>query len=308
MSILDTLESLLAQYELYEPELGQHMRHSPHLLALGLGRLQLSAYEAMPLTYMDGGAQLKTYQHIVQNFGLPDAVRAALQKQDQPDRYNYYWHHDHHERVESVQLNGSFIKLRYGNRSGRYLLEVDVPPLSKPQREAALAWLSRAAALGDIARGLPLKPEDIHTLSLLSAWDECKVGCSSRGREGLELGVKFLCRALTVFPAYLLILRGLGGIESIRRCIETELGQRQAEFEAAASALPGAPVEFWRGAPLPDLPLPHEVTPGEGLGVHLPPANFWPKPEDNRLFMDALARTYKNIPRKLARLTQPRRW
>ncbi|MGQ0604473.1 MAG: hypothetical protein ACT4QE_22560, partial [Anaerolineales bacterium] len=278
------------------------------LLALGLGRVQLSAYEATPLTYLRGPAHTQTYQHIVQTFGLPEPVRAALQKQEQPDRYDYYWNHDYSERVEGLQLNGSFIKLRYGNRKGRYLMEMEMPPLAGSQREAVVRWLSLPATLSDIARGTPFTPAMLETLALLPAWSECKVGFSAKGKEGLELGVRFLCRALTVYPAYLLILRGLGGVEAIRRCIESELGQRQADFETAAATLPAGLAEFWAGASLPELPLPHEVAPGEGLGVHLPPATFWQKPEDNRLFMEALARTYKNIPRKLAKLTLPRRW
>jgi hypothetical protein len=308
MSILDTLETLLARYELYEPELGQHMRRSPDLLALAMGRVQLSAYEATPLTYLRGPAQTRTYQHIVQAFGLPDAVRAALQKQEQPDRYNYYWNHDYSERVEGLQLDGSSLKLRYGNRKGRYLMEVTMPPLAGPQREAAARWLSRPATLSDLARATPLDPNTLDALALLPDWNECAVGVSPKGKEGLELGARFLCRALTAYPAYLLILRGLGGVESIRRCIETELGQRQADFDVAASALPAQAVDFWAATALPDIPPPHEITPGEGLGVHLPPTAFWPKPEANRLFMEALARTYKNIPRKLARLALPRRW
>jgi hypothetical protein len=139
-------------------------------------------------------------------------------------------------------------------------------------------------------------------------WGRCKVSFNSKNKEALELGAKFFCCALTIFPAYLLILRGLSGDKPIRVCVEAEVAQRRADFEAAAAGLPVAPSEFWAAAPLPDMPLPHEVVAGEGLGIHLPPANFWARPEDNRLFMDALLRTYKNIPRKLARLTTPRRW
>jgi len=308
MSTLDTLETLLAQYELYEPELGGQLRTSPHVLALGLGRVVLSAYETTPLTFLHGPASTQTYRHIVQRFGMPEPLRAALQRQEQPDRYNYYWDYDYSERVESLQLEAGILKMRYGNRKGRYLLDAHFPPLAGSQRDEALRWLSQPATLRTLAQGAAWPPAQLDELGLLPDWAVCTLQFSSKTREGMELGARFLCRALTVYPAYLPVLRGLGGVEAIRRCIEGELLRRQAEVEAAAASLPVAPADFWAAAPLPDLPLPHEVTPGEGLGIHLPQSVFWERLEDNRLFTEALTRTYKNIPRKLTKLTLPRRW
>jgi hypothetical protein len=50
------------------------------------------------------------------------------------------------------------------------------------------------------------------------------------------------------------------------------------------------------------------VIPRAGLGAHLPAFAFWPKLEDNELFADVLAKVYKNVARKLSKLTEPRRY
>lgn len=308
MATLDTLESLLAQYELYEPELGHRLRTSAHILMLGLGRAQLLAWEAPPLTYLYGVENSATYTALVTGFRFQPPLATALLKPEQTARYDYYWNRDISERVERVVLEGARLELRYSNRNGRYLLEAEFPPVAEPHREAALHWLSHADTLRDLARGNPLKPETLAQLNLIPAWGECAIGFSNRTQTVQELGLKFLCRVLTVYPAYLLVLRGLGSEASIRRCIETELQQRQADFDAAAAALPSAPADFWAAPELPSIPLPHEIEPATGLGAHLPPAAFWPKPEGNALLAEALAKVYKNIPRKLNKLTVPKRW
>jgi hypothetical protein len=308
MSTLDTLESLLAQYELYEPDLGHKLRTSAHILVLGLGRAQLMAWEAPPLTYLYGPENLATFTALVHGFRFQPSLAAALLKPQQTSRYDYYWNRDISERVERVLLEGSRLELHYSNRNGRYLLEAEFPPLEKAQREAAYQWLSRAETLRDLALGTPLRPETLTQLQLVPAWGECKVGFSNRSQMAQELGLMFMCRALTLYPAYLPVLRGLGGEVAIRRCVEAELQQRQADFDAAAATLPTAPADFWAASELPAIPLPHEVEPSAGLGAHLPPANFWKKPEDNALLADVLARVYKNIPRKVSKLTVPRPW
>jgi hypothetical protein len=308
MSTLDTLESLLAQYELYEPDLGHRLRTSSHVLMLGLGRAQLMAWEAPPLTYLYGNENSATYMALVTGLQFQPPLQTALLKPEQTARYDYYWNRDASERVERVVLEGARLELRYSNRNGRYLLEAEFPLLAEAQREAAYEWLSGSDALRDLARGNPLKPETLSQLNLVPTWAECVVGFSNRTQTVQELGLKFMCRALTVYPAYLLVLRGLGGEAAIRRCIESELQQRQADFNTAAATLPGAPADFWAAPELPTIPLPHEVEPGAGLGAHLPLAAFWPKPEDNALLADVLAKVYKNVPRKLSKLTVPRRW
>lgn len=308
MSTLDTLESLLARYELYEPELGHKLRTSAHILILGLGRAQLMAWEAPPLTYLYGPENQSTFAALVTGFRFQPALAAALLKPQQPGRYDYYWNRDISERVERVLLEGARLELHYSNRNGRYLLEAEFPPLPEVQREVAYQWLSRAEALRNLALGTPLRPETLTRLQLVPAWGECRVGFSNRSQAAQELGLTFMCRALTLYPAYLLVLRGLGGEVAIRRCIEAELQQRQEDFDAAAATLPDAPADFWAAPELPAIPLPHEVEPGVGLGAHLPPVSFWKNPEDNALLADVLARVYKNIPRKLSKVTMPRPW
>ncbi|MDW8328049.1 MAG: hypothetical protein RMK99_15920, partial [Anaerolineales bacterium] len=298
----------LARYELYEPDLGHKLRTSAHILVLGLGRAQLMAWEASSLTYLYGEENYATFTALVNGFRFQPPLATALLKPQPTSQYVYYWNRDLSERVERVLLEGARLELHYSNRNGRYLLEAEFPPLPEAQREAAYRWLSRADTLRDLARGTPLKPETLVQLQLVPAWGECKVRFSHRSQTAQELGLKFMCRALTVYPAYLPVLRGLGGEVAIRRCIETELQQREADFAAAAATLPASPAEFWAAPELPAIPLPHEVEPGAGLGAHLPPANFWKKPEDNALLADVLARVYKNIPRKISKLTVPRTW
>lgn len=308
MTTLDALDAVLAEYELFEPELGHQLRTSPHVLALGLGRAQLAAWEATALTYLYGEANTATFTHVVKALALPEAVATPLLREQQPTRYDYYWNRDLSERVEHIHLEGPRLELRYSNRKGRYLLELVAPPLPPERQADALAWLSGAEALSGIARGQALSPDILAQFDLIPRWRDCQVGVSHRGQPALELGARFVARLLTVFPAYVLVLRGLGGETAIRACIQAELSQRQAEYAAVVGSLPEAPAEFWVAPDLPALPLPHEVEPDPGLGAHLPPAGFWDKLEHNELLADMLAKVYKNIPRKLAKLTQPRRW
>ena len=81
----------------------------------------------------------------------------------------------------------------------------------------------------------------------------------------------------------------------------------QRDVAAARASLPATASGFWRAVELPQLPLPHTVATESGPGEHLPPVRFWTKPEDNRMFTEAVQRFYKNVPRKLVRMTTPRR-
>lgn len=175
MSTLDTLESLLARYELYEPDLGHKLRTSAHILVLGLGRAQLMAWEASSLTYLYGEENYATFTALVNGFRFQPPLATALLKPQPTSQYVYYWNRDLSERVERVLLEGARLELHYSNRNGRYLLEAEFPPLPEAQREAAYRWLSRADTLRDLARGTPLKPETLVQLQLVPAWGECKV-------------------------------------------------------------------------------------------------------------------------------------
>lgn len=307
MSHLDSLEALLAQYELYEPEKGARLKSSAHILMLGLGRMRLAAWEAAPLTYLYGSPSQQTYEAIVRALRMSDAMQTALLRREQSGRYDYYWNWDPSERVEQLRLENGELEVGFANRRGRHRLQVRMPPLTGAEREAAQAWLAEAATLDAIAQAKPLTAEALARFRLMPPWELCEVSSSSKGREMLEAGLQFLCRALVIYPACLPILRGLDGEGALRQCVMREVAGRQADFDAAAARLPADPDGFWAAGELPALPAPHEIAPEIGPGAYLPTPAFWPKPEDNRLFADALAKAYKNIPRKLARLTQPRR-
>lgn len=308
----EALDTFLARYELYEPDLGNLLRTSEQIAALSAGRLQLSAWQCSALAHTPHTEPgRRAFRAVVESFHFPEALRTALLRDEQPDRYFYYWNTDIYERVESLIINGPTLELRFSNRKGRYLLEVKVPPLGVPARETAREWLQQLPHLGEVARATPLRPETIVDLNLVPAWGECTARITNKTGPVLELGIKFLCRALTLNPAYIFVLRGLSGEADLRAAVESELRRSQADFEQAATQLPSAPQAFWAATELPKLPLPHEVPLGPGLGVHLPVANFWPKAEDNAILAETLAKVYKNIPRKLVKLTQPitpRRW
>ncbi|MBL8045508.1 MAG: hypothetical protein JNL09_03150 [Anaerolineales bacterium] len=308
----ETLDAFLARYELFEPELGHLLRTSEQAAALSSGRVQLSAWQCSALGHAPHTEpSLRTFRAIVESFHFPEALRVALLRDEQPDRYFYYWNTDIYERVESLIINSSTLELRFSNRKGRYLLEVKVPHLDAPAREATQQWLQSLAHLENIARAAPLPPDALRHLALVPPWGECTARITNKTGPVLELGIKFLCRALTLNPAYIFVLRGLSGETSLRVAVESELNRSQADFEQVAAQLPNTSQAFWAASALPSLPLPHEVPTAPGLGAHLPIANFWPKAEDNAILAETLGKVYKNIPRKLAKLTQPiapRRW
>lgn len=308
----ETLDAFLARYELYEPELGHLLRTSEQMTVLTTGQVQLSAWQCSALAHAPHTQpSLRTFRMVVESFHFPEALRTALLRDEQPDRYFYYWNTDIYERVEGLIVNGPTLELRFSNRKGRYLLEVKMPPLGAPTRDSAQRWLQHLPQMGDVARATPLPPEMLMELLLIPAWGECTARITNKTGSVLELGIKFLCRALTLNPAFIFVLRGLSGEENLRAAVERELSQSQANFEQMAAQLPSAPQEFWAASDLPKLPLPHEIPLSPGLGAHLPVASFWPKPDDNAILTETLTKVYKNIPRKLAKLTQPiapRRW
>jgi hypothetical protein len=305
-SRLDTLEELLAQFELYEPDFGYLLRTSPHILTLGLGRAQLAHWEASALHYFSGLTNLAAFKFFVQALRLPETLRGPLLKADMVSRADYYWGWDFTERVEQIRLQGAELEIRYSNRKGRYRLEVIAPPLPEERRAAALKWLAQAATLKMLARGHSFPQERLSELGLVPAWGECAVGFTSKAADAMQTGVQFFCRMLVMYPAYLLVLRGLGGEPVLRTFVEGQLQQRQQNFEAALRTLPDDLAEFWAAPALPETPLPHELAPDVGLGKHLPTPAFWPNADDNALLMDVIARVYKNVPRKLSKLTEPR--
>ena len=304
---MTTWQDLLPALELFEPELGDALRTSPRLQTLAAGRAVIQAWEASSLTYLYGQASQAAAEGLLRALRLPDFLHSAVLRREQASRNNYYWTWEFSDRVESVRIEGAQAEIAFVTKRGPQRLRLTLPPLPDARREAALEWLSQPATLVKLGQGTPLSPALLDELDLVPAWETCKVAASTRSRDVLEVGVHFLARALAVHPVFLLILRGLGGEAALRRCVERELARRQAEFAEAVSRLPAAPEAFWAGPALPEIPAPHEVPPDLGFGAHLPATDFWSRLEDNQLFAEALGKVYKNIPRKLARLTTPRR-
>ena len=133
------------------------------------------------------------------------------------------------------------------------------------------------------------------------------VSASTKTPDTLALGVRFLCRALTLYPAHLLLWRGVSGQAVIRAFVENRIQQRQAEFERVTASLPASPAEFWAAPPLPDIPPAHLLKPEPGLSAHLSLPGLWPKREDNQLFLETVHKLYKGLPKKVMKLSQPKR-
>lgn len=303
----EPLKDILARLELYEPELGETLRQAPRLQALTAGRAALQAWDASSLTFLYGQSHQAAFDALLARLRLPEAVHGAVLRREQSSRHNYYWNWEFNDRVERVVVEDGAAEVAFVTRRGPHRLRVTVPALVDAQRAAALEWLARPATLTGMAQGNALTPEALAALELVPAWAECAVAASARSREVLETGLHFLCRALIVHPVYLPILRGLGGEEAVRVCATRELARRQAAFDEAVQDLPAQLADFWAAPAWPEVPALGAAALEPGLGSHLPPADFWSKPEDNQLLTEALIKVYRNVPRKLARLTQPRR-
>ncbi len=306
MSTLNTLETLLAQFELYEPEIGREFRFSPHLLMLGLGRSELTAWEASALNYFYGPVNTAAFESFTTAIRLPPKVESALLKSITANT-GVWWQPGvaSYERIERIRVAGGEFELRYADKNGHHQMRVLAPVLNEPQRQAVMEWLitSPDLPMRALARGITLDKMALRRLGLIPAWEELEISLSSKAQTVLDLGVKFLCRALVIYPAHLLLWRGLGGESVIREFVEGRLRRRTQDFEAAAATLPADPAEFWAPPTMPDIPAPADVIPDPGLSQHLPPARLWPKPEENQIFMDVLAKVYKNVPKKVVKLT-----
>lgn len=307
MSTLNTLETLLAQFELYEPEIGREFRFSPHLLMLGLGRSELTAWEASALNYFYGPANTVAFESFATALRLPPKVEVALLK-SLTSNTGVWWQPtiSSYERIERIRVTSREFELRYADKNGHHQIRASVPTLNDDQRQAVMDWLitSPDLPMRALARGAPLDKLALRRLSLIPTWADLEISVSSKTQTVLDLGVKFLCRALVIYPAHLLLWRGLGGESVIREFVEGRLRQRTRDFEAAAATLPADPAEFWATPTTPAIPAPTEVMPDPGLSAHLPPPRLWPKPEENQIFMDVLAKVYKNVPKKVVKLTQ----
>jgi hypothetical protein len=309
MSTLTTLETLLAQFELYEPDIGREFRFSPHVLMLGLGRNELTAWEASQLNFFYGPTNTASFEFFLNALRLPPALASkAVAVAAAP---NPWWQNSltTHERIERIRVSPAEYELRYANKNGHYQMRLIAVPPGDEQRAALEQALATAPdlPLRALARGAPLPQASLEQWNLIPAWDTLAVSASNKSPDVLALGVRFLCRALVVYPAHLLLWRGVNGEMVVRTFVENRLNQKQADFNAVAAMLPAAPAEFWAAPSLPDVPLPHELRPDPGLSAHLSLPTLWPKPEENQLFMEAMQKVYKNLPKKVMKLSQPKR-
>lgn len=309
MPDLEFMKAALDRFELYESQIAREYRSSPHIAMLAAGHHELAVWEASSLEYFSGPSNADAFLAFVDALNPPAAIRSAMDKAAHQSRTTYWWGPGHaYERVESLRLKNGEAVIRCGNRNGRYLLRMAASPFDGGKRERAVQWLieSEDRPLHSIARGFPLERTALSDLGLMPAWDDLRVSSSSKSATAIALGVKILCRALVRYPAYVLIWRGLGGQELVRQSVERRLEEYQREFEQAAAGLPQTASEFWAAPELPPISPPEAIVPDPGHGAHLPPAHFWAKDEENKAFNDALARMYRNVPKKVVKLVERR--
>jgi hypothetical protein len=276
----------------------------------GLGRNELTAWEATQLNYFYGPAKAAHFEFFL-NALRPPAALAAKASQLTAPQSGRWWQPSvtSYERIERIRVSPAEFELRYANKVGHYQLRLIAAPPTDEQRaalEQALA-ADTHAPLRTLAHGTPLPRAFLQRWDLIPAWETLSISASTKSPDALAVGVRFLCRTLTLYPAHLLLWRGVNGEGVIRTFVENRLQQRQAEFEQVTATLPASPAEFWAAPALPDIPLPHLLKPEVGLGDHLPLPALWPKVEENQLFLEAVRKVYKNLPKKVMKLSQPKR-
>jgi hypothetical protein len=303
------LDLLLSQFELFEPDLGREFHYSAHVQMLARGHTTLTAWEASNLNYFYGPALMTAFNFFVGAFRLPAKLEELLLRSAGGSQSAWWMSSlSQYERIERVHVASAEMELHYADKHGRYQMRLASPPLADDQLAAVIDWLTTdpSLPLNALARGTPLEGAALQRLGLIPPWESVLISLDSRRAGALELGAKFACRALALYPAHLLLWRGVNGEAALQSFLQKRLAQRQADFDAVAATLPAAPEEFWAMPALPELPPLAEVTPDPGLGAHLSAPNFWPKPEDNQLFLTTAQKVYKSVPKKILRLVKPK--
>ena len=158
MSTLNTLETLLTQFELHEPDLGREFRASPHVLMLGLGRNELTAWEATQLNYFYGPANAAQFEFFLTHL-RPPAPLAAKAAQSSTPMPGQWWQTTlaTYERIERIRVLPPEYELRYANKNGHYQLRLIATPFADDQRAAIEQALASAPnlPLRAVARGGP---------------------------------------------------------------------------------------------------------------------------------------------------------
>lgn len=299
----ERVDALLLAYEQFNAGLGELLRSSQHIGMWRAGEASLAAWETSGLGAGYRHAEGPVYRMIVHSLGYESAITALPARSARQDR----WGVEDVERLDALVLKGSRITLRYQKGRQQFTLALTAPPLAAEDADGLAEALLDVDTLERLARGrAPLWLVE-NGFNLIPSWEACKVQTDARARDIVETGARFLCRALASYPAYLLILRGVKAEPQLIRFLQSAVEGYQRNVSQARAALPTTVSAFWATPSLPELPLPHTVPTDGGPGEHLPPVRFWSKPEDNRLFTEAVQRLYKNVPRKLVRLTTPRR-
>jgi hypothetical protein len=297
------LDQLLVDYELFDSALGRLLRDSQHISAWRAGKAELAAWETSGLGSPSRFAENATYQIVSQTLGFDAALADAPTRRGAPNR----WGWDDVERLDGFRLIGRQATVHFQRGREKYTLTLGAPPLEAEATTELAELLNNADRLERLARGKPLTPRDLVHFGLVPAWSACTVRTDARLREVLETGARFLSRALASFPAYLLIWRGVRAEPVLGDFLRAALERHQEDLAAALAELVPAAEHFWTAPPLPGLPLPQQLSADIGLGAHLPPVDFWPRPEDNAMFNDAVQRLYRSVPRKVQRMVEPRR-
>lgn len=299
-------DSDLAQLELFEPELGRELSQSAHIRALKDGKIMLTAWDVSTLNYFNGPENVRAFEALVHAMQLPAKLNATLLRSvSQISGAWWATPASFYERVDRLQVAAGAFELHYATRHGGYHLHLAVPPLTADEHTAVSHWLQTGAELPlrSVALGHPWRWETLEALRLLPRWEALKITGDSRNTETLELGLRFFCRALVLYPEFVLMWRGVEGKTLIQNFAQQRLAQRQRDLQVVLDTLPAAAPAFWAAPALPAAP--HEITPAPGFSAYLPTPTLWPKPEDNQAFMTTLAKMYKTVGRKVAKLIPP---
>jgi len=303
MRIFPTPDDDLAQLELFEPELGRELSQSAHIRALRQGQILLTAWDVSTLNYFSGPENVRAFETLVGAMQFPAKLNSALLRSvSQVSGAWWTTPASFYERVDRIHVASGELELHYATRHGGYHLHLAATPLTAEEHTAVNHWLQTGTEvpLRNVALGRPWRWETLEALRLLPRWETLAITGDSRNAEVIELGARFLCRALVLYPEFMLMWRGVEGKTLIQNFAQQRLAQRQRDLQAVLEMLPAAAPAFWAAPVLPEAP--DETSLAPGFSAHLPTPTLWPKPEDNQTFMTALAKMYKTVGRKVAKL------
>jgi hypothetical protein len=302
-----SLEQLLDEFTLYEPDLGRELRESPHLRMFGAGRAEIDRFHALSMQHVTLPAQVAAYQFYAAELQMPPRMHAeVVRSSTQTTARGPAITMSSHVAVSGLVVTPSVLEIEFVDFYRTSRLRAFTPQLPVTARAQAEAWLAEAETLVTLADGNPLDPDRVRALGLLPAWDALELTGEPSGEPALIAGAKILCVALALRPELLPIWRGLDGRAVVQRFVEVWRARRVADFAAAAATLAADPAVFWSAPELPAAPPLDSVAAGAGLGAQLTPPPFWPEHEEGELFAEAATQVYRNVPRRVLKLADPR--